>query len=98
MSSDTAQRDGPGSGPTRSEESGAGEVSDPAVPFGLPGWMALFVVLGSPLVFLVWRFVNELLAGEFRAGSATLAAGGLVGLIGLLAVVARKIRRWEESP
>lgn len=98
MSSDTAQRGGPGSDPTRGEESGAGGVSDPTVPFGLLGWMALFVVLGSPLVYFVWRFVNELLAGEFRAGTAALAAGGLVGLIGLLAVVARKIRRWEESP
>lgn len=62
---------------------------------GLLGRLALFVVLGAPLVFLVWRFVNEALSGHFRGRSAALAAAGLLGLAWLLRLVARQIRRWE---
>ena len=64
---------------------------------GLLGRMALYVVLGAPLVFLVWRFLNEALAGEVHGDSAALAAAGLLGLVWLLRLVARQINRWEEG-
>lgn len=64
---------------------------------GLLGRLGLYVLLGAPLVFLVWRFLNEALSGEFHGQSAALAAAGLVGLAWLLKLVARQISRWEEG-
>ena len=59
--------------------------------------IAVFVVLGTPPVFLVWRFVNQLLLGEFDGSVAALAALGLVVLAALMALVAHSIRGWEEA-
>lgn len=58
-------------------------------------WMMLFVVLGAPFVFLIWEFVNELLAGRIAAGRAGLALVGAIGLGVVLSLVARRVRRWE---
>lgn len=55
--------------------------------------MALFVLLGAPLVWVVWEAVNSLLTG--RVGDVrwlpTIAA--LVLLIGLLVLVGRSATR-----
>lgn len=59
------------------------------------GWMAAFVVLGAFPFYLVWSFLNELLAGGFEARSAGLALLGFLVLAALLRVVVRRIRRWE---
>lgn len=59
--------------------------------------MTIFVVAGTPLFYVVWRFVNELLLGEPTAAHGGLAALGLGGLILLLTVLAGRIRRWEEE-
>lgn len=55
--------------------------------------MALFVVLGAPLVWVVWEAVNELLTGHLGdiRWLPTLAA--LVLLIGLLVLVGRSASR-----
>lgn len=58
-------------------------------------WMALFVVLGAPFVFLIWEFLNELFAGRIVGRRAGLALLGAVGLGVVLALVARRARRWE---
>ena len=64
---------------------------------GLLGRLALYVVLGAPLVYFVWHFLNEALSGELHGDSAALAAAGLLGLVWLLRLVARQINRWEEG-
>ena len=58
-------------------------------------WMALFVVVGAPFVYLVWQFVNHLLAGRFALGELALAVVGLVGARVVLRAVARRASRWE---
>lgn len=60
-------------------------------------WMALFVVLGAPFVFLIWEFVNHILTGTFVGREALLALVGIVGLGAVLAFVARRIARWERG-
>lgn len=61
-------------------------------------WMALFVVLGAPFVFLIWEFVNHILTGTFVASEALFALVGIIGLGAVLAFVARRVRRWEAEP
>lgn len=61
-------------------------------------WMALFVVLGAPFVFLIWEFVNHILTGTFVAREAFLALVGIIGLGAVLAFVARRVMRWETEP
>lgn len=58
-------------------------------------WMTLFVLLGAPFVFLIWEFLNELFAGRVAARRAGLALLGAIGLAVVLALVARRVRRWE---
>ena len=58
-------------------------------------WIGVFVLLGAPLLFFVWRFVNEILSGRFTGSHALVAAAGLGGLLALLWLVARSVRRWE---
>lgn len=60
-------------------------------------WMALFVVVGAPFVFLIWEFVNHILTGTFVAREALLALVGIVGLGAVLAFVARRIAGWERG-
>lgn len=58
-------------------------------------WMAVFVVVGAPLFYLVWRLLNELLTGRVDGGTAAAGAAGLAGLAVVLALVARRVRAWE---
>jgi hypothetical protein len=57
--------------------------------------IVLFVAAGAPLVYAVWRFVNEALLGVVHATSVAIAVVGLAGLFLLLRLVARQIRIWE---
>lgn len=59
--------------------------------------LSLFVFAGSPLVYLIWRFVNEALLGNFVLSAAGLAAVALVALVVLLRFVAVRIRAWEDA-
>lgn len=58
-------------------------------------WMALFVMVGAPFVFLIWEFVNHALAGRFALREAGLAVVGVVGLAAVLSFVARRVSGWE---
>ncbi len=55
--------------------------------------IAVFATLGSPLVYFAWESINHLLFGDLagaRLGRGALATGGLVVL---LLVMARVLRR-----
>lgn len=59
--------------------------------------MAVFVVLGLPLVGFLWHSLNRFLSGSFepwRLGASLAAALLLAGLLHLLA---GRIRRWESE-
>lgn len=58
-------------------------------------WMALFVLLGAPFVYLIWNFINHALSGRFEATTAGLAAVGALGLWGVLRFVASRALAWE---
>ncbi|MCG8469433.1 MAG: hypothetical protein MJB57_14710 [Gemmatimonadetes bacterium] len=60
-------------------------------------WMAVFVVIGAPFVYLVWDFVNELLSGRFELSTAGLALVGLGGGLLVLRLVARRAAVWEAT-
>ena len=59
--------------------------------------MGLFVVLGVPMVFFIWRFVNDLLSGRFVASEAALALGLLILFLVFLRLLARRVRRWDAG-
>jgi len=62
---------------------------------GLMASMALFVVIGTPLVYLIWKVINDLLTGHVVASRLLLAVPALVVLWLVLKAMARSIRRWE---
>ena len=66
-----------------------------SVGFGLMIGMGVFVIIGIPMVFYIWRFVNDLLSGRFDLGDAALAAVLLVIFIGFLRILAKRVHRWH---
>ncbi|NIP83181.1 MAG: hypothetical protein GWM90_29690 [Gemmatimonadetes bacterium] len=58
--------------------------------------MLLFVVVGAPLVYYLWTTINELLAGHFDGPRLGVSAVVLLIFLGLLSILTRSIRRWEE--
>jgi len=58
-------------------------------------WMALFVFVGAPFVYLIWNFINHALAGSIEASTAGLAAVGALGLWGVLRFVAARALAWQ---
>lgn len=63
---------------------------------GLMGAMLLFVVVGAPMVYYLWSTLNELLAGHFNGGRVGISIIVLLIFLGLLGILTRSIRRWEE--
>lgn len=57
--------------------------------------MLLLVVLGTPLLALVWETLNRLLAGVVQPLPLVLSAVALVLLVGVLKLTARVIGGWE---
>lgn len=74
---------------TTTENAGAASLA------GLLAGMAFFVIVGIPMVFFIWRFVNEALTGRFLLVDAVLALVFLVTFIGLLRVLAGRVRQWD---
>jgi hypothetical protein len=58
-------------------------------------WMALFVVIGAPFVYLIWNFINHALTGSIEASTAGLAVVGALGLWGVLRFVAARAVAWQ---
>lgn len=80
---------------TERDDGGLDHDAGPSAAGMLPVFI-LFVVVGAPLVYLIWHFINDLLLGVFDPAGAGLAAAGAVGLAGVLTLVSRQISRWEE--
>lgn len=59
--------------------------------------MAAFVIVGAPLVYLLWRVVNDLLTGQVVGTRMLLAVPALVVFIIVLNVLARTVRRWDAG-
>lgn len=63
---------------------------------GLIGAMLLFVVVGAPMVYYLWTTVNEVLAGHIDGARLGISIIVLLIFLGLLSILTRSIRRWEE--
>lgn len=60
--------------------------------------MALFVLLGAPLVWVVWEAVNSLLSGHVGDVRWALTIPAAVLLAGLLALLGRSTPAMGSSP
>ena len=61
---------------------------------GLIVAMGLFVLLGLPLVYVIWGAINELLTGNLAAVRLELVLPAIAGLVVVLVVFMRVLRRW----
>ena len=77
----------------------AGTTGSPTGGMGMGGLMAMmagFVIVGAPMVYYLWTTINELLAGHFEGSRVLLSIVILLIFAGLLAILSRSVRRWEE--
>lgn len=85
----TGLQDGPGycmTQPTGSDDT-------PGI-VGLIAALGLFVLLGLPLVYVIWETVNQALTGRFAAVRLELFLPAIVALGIVLFVFVRVLRRW----
>jgi hypothetical protein len=73
------------------------EKTDAPGPAGLLAGMGAFVIVGIPMLFFIWRFVNDILAGRFDFMDAALALVFLIVFLGLLKVLAGRVRAWDAQ-
>ena len=73
------------------------EKTDAPSPAGLLAGMGAFVIVGTPMLFFIWRFVNEILAGRLDLMNAALALVFLIVFLGLLKVLAGRVRAWDAQ-
>ncbi len=57
--------------------------------------MALFVIVGTPLLAYVWETLNRLVAGRADVGRLLITLPVAALLAGVLSLLARTISRWE---
>jgi hypothetical protein len=55
-----------------------------------------FVLVGVPLVYVIWDAVNQVLAGNLRAVRPGLVFPAAAGLAVVLFVFTRVLRRWSD--
>ena len=65
-------------------------------PGALIATMLAFVLVGAPMVFYLWTTINEVLAGHFDGGRIGITVIVLLIFLGLLSILTRSIRRWDE--
>lgn len=58
-------------------------------------WMLVLVLIGTPMVFVLWSAVNEVLLGEADSVSWVLVVPVLLVFLGFLYLVDRVVRRWD---
>ena len=60
--------------------------------------IAVFVVVGMPLVYYLWSVLNELLSGRVEWGRLGLAGPVIAVFVVLLVLGTRALSRWEARP
>jgi hypothetical protein len=58
--------------------------------------MAVFVLLGTPLVGFLWHSLNKLLSGTIEPWRLAATVPVVLLLWGLLHLLARRVQRWER--
>lgn len=56
--------------------------------------LGLFVLLGLPLVYVIWETINQVLTGNFAAFRLELFLPAIVALVVVLVVFKRVLRMW----
>ena len=79
---------------TSNEGRVAGESPEPSASHLLLAMLAL-VVVGGPLVYVLWGAINNLLLGDFERVRVSIVLPAAVIFIGLVYYVSRLVRRWE---
>jgi hypothetical protein len=59
--------------------------------------MAVYVLVGFPLVWYLWETVNELLKAQVEGRQLLLAVPVLLLLLGLLILLGRSVQRWDRT-
>lgn len=59
--------------------------------------MALFVIIGTPLVAYIWETLNLLVAGHVDLVRLAIALPATALLAGVLVLLSRSISRWEGA-
>ncbi len=59
--------------------------------------IGVFVLIGVPLVYVVWEAVNHVLTGNIGAVRPGLVLAALIGLAVVLYMLTRALRRWSDS-
>jgi hypothetical protein len=59
--------------------------------------IALFVLVGFPLVAYLWETMNQLMGGIVRPVQLALSVPAALLLAGVLVVLSRTVRRWEAE-
>jgi hypothetical protein len=63
----------------------------------LIGAIAILVIIGFPMVYVLWDAVNLLLAGDLAAIRYAIVVPVLALFVALLVVVAKLVRSWEQG-
>jgi len=63
----------------------------------LVAMMAVYVVVGFPLVWYLWETVNEVLKAEFNGPRILIAVPVLLLLFGVLVLLGRSVQRWDRT-
>lgn len=67
-----------------------------SLPLGrVVGTLALFALLGIPLVAYIWETLNRLMGGYFDATRVLLTIPAIAALLGVLMWLAHTLQRWE---
>lgn len=63
----------------------------------LIGWIALFVLVGFPMVGYLWETLNQLMAGVVDPGRLAISVPVLLVLAVVLGLLSRAVRGWEAE-
>ena len=63
----------------------------------LIGWIALFVLVGFPLVGYLWETLNQLLAGIVHPARLLISVPVAIVLAVVLVLLSRAVRGWEAE-
>lgn len=74
-------------------------TQDRRLTFGrLLGAIAIFVIVGTPMVAYLWETLNKALAGYFDSIRILIAVPVLALFVIMTRYIARLVTRWETQP